>query len=543
MNKEIYVWLVVILAVAFAGLYLRYFYQAQIGIALSLNTTGLNTSLYPYQRFSLPIVVNNTGSGAIENLSLGVFINGNLTVPYKVTLPQGKQAIIRYNYTPSIPGNYDIMVSADPGKLYNIADRSKTSASVTLRVGAPETAAAYGLVPAANLTSLHNTNFGKGGYIVQAYLSNNYKVSDFALIDSAQISRLLTPLLNSTFNDIYNMSVSTARYGNGDSAYSIWIRGYLNPDVVLALFSNASSVLSQKVSLQPFGNITYLTLPNYTTLCGWYSGGWLKLFGYVGSRTCYQILSSGTLNGTAQSFGKLPLLENVSALANYTGEDGNTKYAATLSLTPTSFIYARISNSTGATNASDVCYGIADSANGMSYCSTYISPISGHIGNLSLVRTTAYIAGYNASVFSLSNSSKLLYQVPININVIRRFGISGNYLQFQSALSSTCSLNASFPCSNTTFENGTIKVTVENNLGSDVRLGSLGCYAHGAFAATSLGNATVAAGKSANLTATCFSNGAKLSGILVNLNLNLLLNYTVANRTQTLPGKAQIPFG
>ena len=116
MNREIYVWLVVILAVAFAGLYLRYFYQAQIGIELSLNTTGLNTSLYPYQRFSLPIVVSNTGGGAIENLSLGVFINGNLTVPYKVTLPQGKQAIIRYNYTPSTPGAYNIMVSADPAE-------------------------------------------------------------------------------------------------------------------------------------------------------------------------------------------------------------------------------------------------------------------------------------------------------------------------------------------------------------------------------------------------------------------------------------------
>ena len=367
-------------------------------------------------------------------------------------------------------------------------------------------------------------------------------MNDFALIDSTQISRLLTPLLNSTFNDIYNMSVSTARYGNGDSAYSVWIRGYLNSDVVLALFSNASSVLSQKVSM-PFGNMTYITMPNSTTLCGWYSGGWLKLLGYVGSRTCYQVLSSGTINNTVQSFVKLPMLENVSALANYTGEDGNMKYAATLSLTPTSFIYARISNATGATNASDICYGIANSANGMSYCSTFISPVSGHIGNLSLVRTTAYIGGYNASVFSLSNSSKLLYQVPININVIRRFGIAGNYLQFQSALSNTCSLNASFPCSNTTFENGTIKISVENNLGSDVRVGSLGCSAHGAFTATSLGNAMIAAGKSANLIATCFNNGVKLSGILVNLNLNLLLNYTVANKTQTLSGKAQIPFG
>lgn len=541
MNKEVYLWLILIVVVALAALYLRYFYQAQIGLELSLNTTGINLTMYPYQRLELPIIIYNSGASAIENLSVGLFTNGNFTVPYAITLPQGKQVVILYNYSPSKPGTYNIVVTADPGKLYNIPDRSKTTASISLVVKVPENASSYALLPNANRTSVQETNLDKGGYVVQAYLGNKYTTSDFALIKSTQINKILAPLLNDTFNDIYNMSVSTAEYANNDSEYSIWIRGYLNASVVLSLFSKASTSASQNVHT-PFGNVTYITLPNSTTLCGWYSGGWLKLFGYVGSRTCYQVLSTGAKNGTSPSFVKMPDLTNVTSLANYTGSGINGKYAATLSLTPDSFIYAKISNGTSAV-ASDTCFGIVDSVNGISYCSTYISSISGQIGNLSLVRTSAYVGNYNLSVFSLSNTSELFYQVPININVVKGFGISGNYLRFTSALADTCAFNASFPCSNMTFANGVIRINVENDFGSAVKLNSLGCLTRGLFNSSNLGGLALAPGKSANLTASCFSNGAVLKGILLNLNLNLLLNYTIANRSQTLTGKAQVPFG
>jgi hypothetical protein len=542
MKREVYLWVLLFVAIVLVALCFRYFYQLPINIELSMSNTAANSILYPYQKVILPILIYNNGGSNIKNMSIGIIINNNLTTLYKITLPAGKQTTVSFNYTPNAPGTYNITAIADPSKLYDIIDREKSLSNIVLFVETPENATPYKLLQAKNLTSLQTINLGRGGYLVNVYINNEYNISDFAIVSNKAINKLLSPILNLTSYYITNITVSNAKYANNSSACSMWIRGYISPSII-SIAANASGLYSNNISTT-FGNMTFVKVSNKTTLCSWYSGGWLKVFAYVGNATCYQAINSsktGAISGIAQNnFYKRLLLKNSSILSNYTETNGNVNYAAILSLlNSSSFIYAKIANNTPTNNT---CYGIIDKVNNTYYCSSYILPISKQITGLSLIRTTAYVNTYNLTVISLSNTTRVLEQVPININTIENFNISGRSLAFVSGLINTCSFNESFPCSDVTFRNGTIAFRIINNMSKSVRLNSLRCYTYGSSNSTSL-NTTLNAGNGISITAPCYSYGGEITGVALNLHLNLLLNYSVLNKTQTLVGSAHILFG
>ena len=547
MRREIYFWVLLIVAIASAALYFRYFYQQQISMELAMNGSGAGLVSYPYQNARLPIRVYNSGSGPITNMSVGLFVNGNLTTLYKVTLPAGKQTTIPFNYTPSRPGVYSISAVADPGKLYDIVDRGNATSGAVLDIMAPENATPYLLVPSNGLVSREDMNLSRSGYAVGAYLYDTYNASEFAMIDTPAIRNFVEPVLNVTANYIGRIYVSSARYADKDRAYSIWMSSYLNPDI----FGMAANALGLKVSnaiSQNFGNVTFIQISNSSSFCSWYSGGWIKILAYNGSRTCYQAINAtgaGALNGSLPSPLRSSLgLVGGSSLVNYTGASGGTGYEAELSmLGNSSFVYTRISNHT---LVDSTCYGVTETVNGIDYCSKYLIPASGKIGGASsLIRTTAYVGTHNLTAISLFNSSLLSYQVQTNIGIIRSFNISGSSTAFQSGLVNTCSFNDSFPCTDVSFRNGTLSLSLENGLGRSVRLDDLSCYASVTLNpnSTALGQ-QVAAGGSYNATVPCRDYlGRKISGVALNLNLDLVLNYTAANVTHTLPGKAYILLG
>jgi hypothetical protein len=543
MKNEKYAWIAIVAAILLAAAYLKYFYQPVIGIELSMGGS-VEQPLYPYQKITLLINASNNGGSVISNMSIGVLINGNLTTLYKVVLPVGKQTTISYNYSPVTPGHYTISAVADPGHFYNLADRSKAITNESFVVSKADTASPSVFLPAHNISGISSENLTKGGYLVSAYILNQYNISRFSLTGNKALDRFLNPILNLTSYYIENITTANANYPDGSSAYSVWIKGYLSPNI----FSVAASAAGLKWSnvTTGAGTVTLVRITNNTTFCSWYSGGWMKTLSYQGNATCAYLLNETGLphqtlsEGVASQFYEKTLIPNASQLGEFGGSENDVSYAARLSLfNNASFVYASIANNTP---EDGTCYGIISSVNNSHYCSSYILPNSGKIGNFSLIRTTAYVNTYNLTVMSLVNTSTALEQVPVAIGMIKRFNISGSYLQFESGIVNTCSFGSDFGCGNITYSNGTISFRITNKMNESVVLNGISCYTLGSLIATPL-NTTLPKGNATNVGTSCYGTAGKLSGVALGLNLKLLLNYSKANVAHLVNGTAFIPFG
>ncbi len=545
MKKEIYIWTAVIVVILAVALYFRYFYQPLLSVALSIGG-GSTAHLYPYQKATFDINVFNNGSSAIANLSLGVIVNGNLSTLYKVTLPAGKQTTITYNYSPTKAGNYSISVVADPGKLYNLADRSKTQVNASISVIAAENATPSELLPKQNMTSSRQAFLTNGAYLLGTYLFDQFNVSSFRLTGNGQIDVFLKPVLNLTSYYIRNISVAEANYSGNASVYSIWIKGYLSPNIFSAA-TIGSSLSTTNVSTKE-GTATFIKMLNDTTFCSWYSGGWLKILAEQNTSACYSLINASSENSSAVQiqglqgkFGSEAKIENATLLGNYSFSGTGGDYLAGLSLiTNSSFIYDTISNLSGARNST--CYGVVSSLNGTSFCSTYLFPKSGQIGGISLIRTTAYRGAWNLTAYSLVNTSIVLAQVESAAEILGKFNVSGTSLVFTSGLVNSCMFNESFVCSDMRYANGVASFRITNNMSSEARLNSIKCYSTASAISFPL-NVTLASGAGTNISSSCYNIATKLNGTTLNLHLGLTLNYTVMNSTRLLTGSAFIPLG
>jgi len=543
MKREVYFWVILAAVILSVALYFRYFYQPQISLVLGMSS--IHSQLYPFQKATFSIDAFNNGTTLITNMSIGVQINGNLTTLYKLTLPAGKQATIVYNYTPELPGTYKITALADPGMLYNIADRAKVQANKTLTVLVPQNAMPEQMLPKENLTVSQSSNLDNRGYLLATYLNSQYDMNRFALTDNKDVNKLLNPIFNLTATYIRNMSVASAKYVNGASAYSIWMKSFIAPNIFSVQAS--ASKLNWTNSSSKEGAVTVIRLSGTTSFCSWYSGGWIKMFAYAGNSSCFSIVNASVSNATSHLpsgespmfYNKLTIL-NSTLLGNYTGISGpGSSYAAKLALfSNSSFIYASISNNTPQTNQ---CFGLIRTDNGTSYCSTYLMPKSGNVSALSLVRTTAYLGAHNLTVLSLVNTSFAMEQISVSINMLKGFNVSGTPTAFMSGIVNTCAFTESFPCSNAVYSNGTISFTIKNDAGSAIKLNNFKCYTLGAAIGPLL-NATLQNGSSANVSTGCYGPSGRISGISLGLKLNLEMNYTIGNETRNQRGSAFIPF-
>ncbi len=544
MKRETYLWILLIIGILAVALYFRYFYQPTININLGMNT-NLQTPLYPYQKTSFAISVFNNGSSYISNMSIGVIVNGNLTKLYKIFLPAGKQSAITFNYSPTRSGVYNVSAVADPGKLYNIANRQHSQVSYSFTVSPQANATPSAMLPNQSITSFQALNLTSGGYLLSGYIADQYNLSRFAITSNTQLNLFLKPVLNLTAQYIKNITTAQARYKDNSSVYSIWIKGYVAPNI----FSVATTGLglNSTQALTKAGNTTFIKIANSTTLCSWYSGGWLKVLATAGGKNCAVIVNATAgntaqyaFNGIGSKLRNRLMIRNTSFLANYSGGSKTGAYASTLSLLGNaSFVYTSISNTTNRTN---LCYGQISTTNTSSYCSYYIYPTSGRIGSLSLIETTGYRGAYNTTAISLVNTTLVSRQIPVAIGILQSLNISGSSLVFQSGLVNRCSFNQSFVCRNLTYQNGMVSFKLTNNMTKPAKLNNIRCYTNPGTLGVPL-NILLGAGSTTNMTATCYNFNTKLNGTALGLNLHLLLNYTSSNSTHALSGNAFVPFG
>lgn len=530
MKNEIYYWVAFIVIILAAALYARYYYKPGINIGLSLGSAG--GQLYQYQKSSYNLTVTNYGS-AVRDFEVGIFINGNLSSAYNITLGAGKATVIQLSHTFAIPGPYNVSAIGDPADLYNVVDRGMARTSAFFSVLAPTAPSPAAMLP-ANGTSTYGGNMTGTGYSVATYLRGNYSMNQFGISDIASVNSYFYPLLNQTGSYVANISYAGADYQSG-RIVSVWIAGYLAPGV----FAAAAQGKGLNFNFENIGgeNVTVVKLDNFTTLCGWYQAGWLVSLSYEGGNC------TGKVGGVASK-------PQVNELAGLVPKPGNSTEVGAFSYVSSSssrfgridllgygaLVYSVLWNGGP---SSSICYGVIDTVNGTNYCSTYLLPNKGAAPNFSLVRTSAYLGAYNESELAFVNTSRLFKQVSYNIALLKSFNATGKSLEFTSGLSNTCGFSAGFGCSNAAFGNSNLTIRILNRLNSTVKLNSVACY-EGAVTKYLELNRSLGTNSSMNATVECYDNGAAITGIPLGLNLNLALNYSIDGNSLSTTGKATI---
>lgn len=533
MKGEIYYWIALIVVIFAVALYLRYYYSPAINVTVKFAPSSQNQTYYIGQRAAFNITVINNGA-AIRYFNIGLYIDGNLTTVYNVSLGQGKQTVLEEVYSFPTSGPYNFTAIGDPAKLYNVADRDNARSSINLNVLAPVQADPQGLLP-ENQTYTYLANRTVLGYEVSSYLGSSYGMPIFNLSDISRVNSFFTPLLGITTSYITNMSSAGADYSNS-KAFSLWISGQLSPSI-LTPAAQALSLNESNMSID--GNNVTMVLMNNTSICGWYSQGWLKLFSYESNAsTCSKVLQTELSSQPGNPIqNNVPHLNGTTEIGSFASYTKNMQSSGRLFFAGnTSFIYSSIS-----TNAIEntTCYGVIDTFNGISYCSTYILPSTTAASNSSLLRTTAYVGNENESVFSLINTSKLESQVGINIGVLKTFRLNGTSVQFVSGLRNTCTLSVGFYCLNANFGDSDVYLNLTNSLNVTPTIRSAYCYWNGSPKVIQI-DKLVNVSQIVNLTIPCYNNGANITGIALNLDLNIGLVYTANNQTYNATGEAYI---
>ncbi|MCL4364892.1 MAG: hypothetical protein M1569_03725 [Candidatus Marsarchaeota archaeon] len=525
MKREVYVWIAFFLVVIAVASYFRFFYQPAMELSVHIAPDG--RQFYPYQSVRVPITVVNTGSALISNMPFGLYLNKNISTVYKATIPVGKQVLVYFNFTPGTAGTYNITFVADPNRLYNVLNRSSAQNSTDIMVRSAAKAEPFVYFPQNGIIGEDRFNMTPEGYGISQLLHYNYSVGILALTDSGQVNGFFYPTFEVYNNYIRDIAISHAYYDNYSLA-DVWIGGYLNSNAI------EEAALGQGLNVSAYNSSVYMiNFGNRTTLCSFYSGGWLQNLVSVGGRQCTSFLKyRNTFNYTG-NFGLLKTANG--SMLNYTGYQGAIKYSGAISFGSNSILFESIVNGGNFTNK---CYGNILDISNVSYCSTTYLLGSNDV----LSENDRIVGNYSIDVWSISNLSSMQEGEDKALSIGGAYNLSGARIKYVSAFAkanSTCRLGTGVACSNPAIINGNLTFTMTNDLNSTISLNYGSCYASGTAPNTNI-NATVAPGASTNVTLRCYKNGKRLTGISLYILAYVDLFYTHAGKAGTFKGYAYI---
>ncbi len=523
--KELYLWIAFFVLIVLGALYFRYYYQPQISLNVTFTNTTTN-AFYPYQRVSAPITVQNTGQSGISNLSFGLYINNNLTRTYKMSIPGGKEAIVNFNFTPVKSGSYMIAIKADPSLLYNIQNRKTSQASYSVAVSAPEIAEPDIAFSSNGLLGEDAYNITPSGYTLSIFLFNNSAASQFILTPSQQINSLMYPTLDVYYDYIQNIAVGHAYYKNA-SLVSIWIRGYLTPTAL------ETAAIGKGLNVTTQGNVTVINFGSNTTMCGWYSRGWLKTLSAINTESCTKLIGQQNTPVAKPSY-ESKFGSRSAKIYNYSGYFANYNYSGQWSVSNNNtFLYQSIEKGSNFTN---VCYGTIQNISGISYCNTFYL----ETGNTIIEKTNALIGNYNLTSWSFTNSGQEASLTDQNVNVITSYNITGPSASFVSGYVNSCFTNSHLECFSSLWNYSTLQLGLINNYNTSITLKSAACYVGGAQIGTKL-NITMAPGNYTPIAIPCYNNGTALVGFpLLGLRVHTKFVYFTPTENVTAFGNATL---
>lgn len=522
--KEKYIWAVFIVAVIIGALYLRYYYQPQISILVKIAPTS---AVYPYQTMKIPISLTNTGGSVINNISIGVYVNGNITQTYKAYIPAGKQATVYYNFTPKSNTAYSLSVVVDPSKLYDITDRQAAQNTTEITTLALQKAAPYSLFPPNPKGGQDVFYMNPRGYIATLYFDNFTKY--FYLTGSNQANNFLYPALDVFSSYINEMVVAHAYYSNYSLA-SIWVNGYTTP----AAFDAAAE--GKGINTTKQNNVSFINLGNSTTVCTWYSGGWTKLLVSLGGKNCtaYTTPTNNTLNPNNLYY---LLKTRNSSLLNYSGYTGNLSFAGSLTATQNALYFESLTYNGTQDNT---CYGNILNLSNTSYCLQAL-----YQGNTILDKISALKGMYNTTVWYIPSINTTTPAFNYAINLSKEYSFPGEKITYLSAYANKCYVGAGLTCSNPSFGSNTttlkVNMNITNSLNSTITLNSIGCIMLGNFTTISV-NKQLPPNKSAAVSLPCYNYGTRLNSSIIPIGvpLSIKLNYTYNGAANTTYGYTDI---
>lgn len=535
MNREAYL-LISIFVIAIVAMVAYREIYSNPSLDISVGFSSGNVTVYPLEKVSLPVLIKDY-KGNLKDLSVGIYVNGQLTYTYNVSMPAGREELINYTYMPKVNGEYMISAIADPGNLYNIADRKNASSSVTISVLNVTASAPYSNLPVNAISeSYENVSGGAVGYVVSSYLAQSYLLNQFSLSNIRQFNNFMSALLNLTGVYELHYSVASASYANGTDIASVWMYGY--PQAVTPLIGEAASEVNANYrSIEVGGeNVTFIGLGSGAGACEFYQGGWIKIVGYDNYMNCTDVLSVN--NGAPINTGiDVAQPSNTMLLGRY-----NTLFSNGSASSGILFERNREFGYLGVWNDSPfnrVCNGAESYTGNVYYCTAAVSPVFGFSSNFSLFMTSSQRGSYNVSALYFANTLLAANEMNYSIGLLKNMSFPGTSFKFIQGGKTNCNFYGIFGCSVVGYGNGTIGLLLTNNFNQSVRIGSVGCYLDPPYDYARVGK-NVSISGSLNVSAGCYDNGALIGGYPSGLAVNLTVNYTLNKRSLIANGTAYI---
>ncbi|MDE1869164.1 MAG: hypothetical protein KGH60_04350 [Candidatus Micrarchaeota archaeon] len=554
-NKNVLIYgIIAVVVAAIAAFAAVSLISTNVSVKLMLYATNY-TAVYPYQTSYFYMVVNNTGSTQVNNLPVDFYLNGTDIKHYAVTIPAHNHIVLGANYTYFVNGTYPFQAIVDSGRTFNIANRSPTQQSVTIKVLKTQTPNVYTSIPNTNITNTQSFTFSSSGTLSTAVIADKYNIS--AINDMFYPTAMIPKAFENLYAYISLTNGAYARYANNTAAYTAWMQGTTNPSLVNYIFS--SFHLPQN-TISANGTKIYLTkVNNQTSICTFYQKGWTKIISYYNNSmqgTCASVSASSY--APIESNVLVAALKSNATLTHYQSGFVYTNspvIGSSVSLTtgPNASIGATnifqngygffvslvrsVSPPENVLNSTGTCLGLIADENRTHICSTYISPRTGPLPtNYSLVNTTMHTGNYMFDLYSLVNMSNLFSAHYNGASLLEALNVSGATQKWSTGFSNQCAFgNASIGCSvgNFNYTNNMANVTLTNNYNSTLKINNAACYMPGEQHNVTVGQTVIAGGKS-TFSMLCYNIPVPVASAQSSYTFSL--NYTIN-------GKAQITYG
>ncbi len=414
---------------------------------------------------------------------------------------------------------------ADPNNLYNIQNRKSAEANLTVVVSPPEKPEPQVLFGAKGLLGEDLYQMSTQGFAVALFLFNSTGANQFSLTQSQKINDFIYPALDVYYNYIKEIAVGHAYYKNY-SLVSVWLSGYLTPSALETV------AVGKGLNITTVRNITEINFGGNTTMCTWYSNGWVKSLAVINGSTCTGFVAPSNYLGI-NSIPDTGFIYKNSSIYNYTGRYQNYSYTGQWAVANGFALFQSVERGSNFTN---VCYGTIVVFSNISYCNTYyIEP-----QNTIIAKTNALLGSYNFTTWELSSSLKNTTQISsYDANLIKSYNITAPSADFVSGFVNSCYINTEIGCYDTLWNYSTLGIGLINSYNSSVHLNSIGFFVSGTPNYTII-NQTLMPGQYTYVHTNCYRNGTVISGVPLGLNVYLDLRYEALNRSVVADGDAKL---
>ena len=535
-------------------------FSSSYNISVKLSQTERNVT-YPYQTSHYILNITNKGRNDVGGLLIGYYLDGVEQNTTTVSIPAGQSIQIVRNYTYPTAGPYTFEAVADPGHILDLVNRSAAQRSVTTNVTPASLPNVYTSLPNNNITLTQSFNLGGYGMISASAMAQRYNVM--------LTNRFFGPagvIVAKVFQNIYPFTANAYGtydvYTNNTIAYSTWLQGTVNPQIIGAVISSFGAAFINVNEGKT--TIGFTPINNSVSMCVLYSDGWTKIVSYYNATfngTCLGLATvtyapnesllltnaikqnpdvthfqSGFIYTNSPVIGSALTYQGKNLTATNIFENNYGLFISSIRKRPTPLNISTIKNAT--------CYGLIYYNNGTSICS-YIIPT--RTGNYSLpyglINTTYVTSNYMVNIYSLVNNTQLVAAHNNAVHIISLLGINESSLFWNKVYNNMCSFgNQSIGCNFLSYErtaNTTlINISVKNKLPGSLKINSLNCELVEIYNATII-NKVLGSGDSSNFTVQCRAPALAPTATLVTTYI-FKLNYTYNSTTRIINGTLNV---